>query len=418
MNKPFSFKRNMIWNSIGSSVYTVCQALTTILVLRLSDFNVAGNLSLAISITAIFTNIAHYNIRNYQVSDILPKYRSGIYLSSRIITCFSSLILCLLFILIHPYSLYQNLCIILYMIFRISEVLIDTLYGIDQLADRMDILGRSFIFRGMLTLFSFVISLMLTKNLLLSILLMVISNLMIAFFYDIPNSKRLNSIKPVFDLKQIKALLIECSPLAINLIISGSIISIPRLYLQNDYSSKLLGIYTMVASPIIVVQVLSSYLLTPLLTVLAQHLVNREIKGFISVTLKCTLALSGISVAALIGAMVLGKIALSILFGTQILPYYYLLLPAIWFSILQLGTNLISTVFTVIRKLIPLTISNVVLLISCLAVSPYFVKKYQMQGVNYSLILSTVIQIIFLIAFMTYIMFQYFHKQRGPKYEA
>jgi O-antigen/teichoic acid export membrane protein len=412
LSEQFALKKNMIWNSIGTSVYTICQALTTILVVRLTNFTVAGNLSLAIAVTAIFGNLAHYNIRNYQVSDLLPKYKSSVYISTRILTCGVSFILCFVFILFNSYSLEQDVCILLYMIFRIGEIIIDTYYGIDQVAGRMDILSKSFIVRGVLILCTFVFGLLFTKSLNISVLFMGISTFVVAIIYDIPQSKHFDSVKPVFEFNQSMALLKECLPLAINMVIAGCIISIPRFYLQSDYSNEALGIYTSVASPILIVQVLSSYLLTPLLTALSQNIISNNIKQFISLTIKCALAFIGIAIAAVLGTVLVGKFALYVLFGKVILPYYYLLLPAICYALLQLGSNLISTIFIVLRKLILLTISNFILLLSCVILAPFLIKNYQMQGVNITLIVSTLLQIAFLIIVMIIILKKYFNNKK------
>jgi O-antigen/teichoic acid export membrane protein len=407
LEEQFSLKKSLIWNSAGSSVYTVCQALTTILVYRLSTAAVAGDLSLAVAISTIFSYIAHYNIRNYQVSDLAPKYPAGIYISTRLLTCSVSFILCFAYIAFCTYTLEQKTCVLLYMAFRIGETLLDTYYGIDQLANRMDILGKSLILRGVFILTTFIFGLIATGSLNVSILLMGISTFAVAAVYDIPHTRVLNNIKPIFDFKRISALLLECLPLAINWVIAGCLISIPRIYLQGCCSSSELGIYTSVASPILVVQLLSSYILTPILTALSERLEQDDSRGFFRLAAKCAAALGVISVAAILGTVFLGRIALIIVFTAKIAPYCYLLMPAIYFSLLQIIANFLSTIFTVIRKLVLLTISNVLLLISCLAGTPYFVGRYSMQGVNFVLIFATLIQIVFLIAAAGILLFQY-----------
>jgi Membrane protein involved in the export of O-antigen and teichoic acid len=400
LTQEFALRKNVLWNSLGSTVYTICVSLTSILVVRLSNFAVAGNLSLAIAVTAIFSNIANYNIRSYQVSDMLPKYKSNIYISTRIVTSVAATILCLIFILFAShfanYSAEQDICIILYMFFKIGEAFIDVYYGIDQIEGRMDILSKSMIIRGLLILILFVTSLFLTQNLNISILLMGISTVLVAIFYDIPRTRKLNSINPIFDFKKILALLLECLPIAVNLLIASCLLSIPRFVLQNFVSNEALGIYTSVASPVYVIQLLSAFILTPILTVLAQNLLNNKLRQFVVVAIKCTLILIGISIISILGALCFGKIALIILFRNEIAPYYYLLLPSIYFAILQLFVNLISTILTVLRKLFILLISNIILLGTCAISSFYFIKVYGMQGANITLIVSTSIQLVFL----------------------
>ena len=53
--KKLTVFENLIWNTIGSFTYLICQWLLTLIVVRASTgFENAGNLALAISITNIF----------------------------------------------------------------------------------------------------------------------------------------------------------------------------------------------------------------------------------------------------------------------------------------------------------------------------------------------------------------------------
>ena len=129
----------MLFNSVGSMFYLVCQWLTTVLVVQLSSYADAGNLSLAASITNVFYTISTFGIRIFQVSDIENKYSTSFYVTTRLVTCLASLVLCTGFVLLNAsYSVEQMLCIIIYMAFRLSESFVDVLQGIQQKEQRMD----------------------------------------------------------------------------------------------------------------------------------------------------------------------------------------------------------------------------------------------------------------------------------------
>ena len=95
--KKLSVYENLIWNTIGSFTYLICQWLLTLIVVRVSDgFGNAGNLALAISVTNIFFNLACFNVRPYLISDLENKFSSEQYCSFRIFSCASSVLLCFL----------------------------------------------------------------------------------------------------------------------------------------------------------------------------------------------------------------------------------------------------------------------------------------------------------------------------------
>ena len=98
--KKVSIQKSIIWNSAGSMVYLITQWLISVLVVRLSGVETAGILTLAMSVNNVFYSIAMQGIRNYQVSDMKEKYTSGIYVSSRLIICILSFLVCVGYALI------------------------------------------------------------------------------------------------------------------------------------------------------------------------------------------------------------------------------------------------------------------------------------------------------------------------------
>ena len=98
-NKKLSVQKSILWNSVGSLIYLATQWLITILVVRLAGVDAAGNLALAMSVGNLMYSIALFGMRNFQVSDIAEEYRNGVYIASRLITCFVSVIIGTLYVL-------------------------------------------------------------------------------------------------------------------------------------------------------------------------------------------------------------------------------------------------------------------------------------------------------------------------------
>lgn len=77
--KEKSTLANIFYNSFGTMFYYGCQWLTTILIVRLSGYQDAGNYSLAMTFTAAFAIFALFNTRQYQVSDVRGVQRQDLY---------------------------------------------------------------------------------------------------------------------------------------------------------------------------------------------------------------------------------------------------------------------------------------------------------------------------------------------------
>jgi O-antigen/teichoic acid export membrane protein len=165
-----SLAKNMTWNTVGNLVYCVCQWIMTILVVKLDSYDGAGYLSLAMTTSSTFSTIAMFSMRNFQVSDIQNEFRDSEYLGSRLITCISSIILCYVYSL-GSTSNYQMFCINAFMLIRIAESIVDVIHGIDQKYDRYDLIGKSYLLRGIATDIAFISGLLVFNDILCAILI-------------------------------------------------------------------------------------------------------------------------------------------------------------------------------------------------------------------------------------------------------
>ena len=136
-----SLKQNMIYNTIGSAIYLGLQWLITILVVRISGYEDAGILSLAMSISNVIYAISTFSMRGYQSSDVKEEFDNYTYIMSRIFTCSIGMLLTFLFLLFTSYNIYTKVSIFVYLFFKTSEALVDVFHGAEQRKWRMDIIG-------------------------------------------------------------------------------------------------------------------------------------------------------------------------------------------------------------------------------------------------------------------------------------
>lgn len=394
--KKTSLKAGIMWNTWGNIYYLFCQWLLTILVVRLANFEMAGELSYAMTISNIFYSISIYGMRNFQVSDIKQKYENGTYIYSRLLTSGFAVLLCILLLFFSGYTFEKSLVIFMYLIFKLSETIFDVYSGIFQKQWRIDLIGKSLIIRGTLNTLAFVITLILTNNLFLSILSMALITYICIFFYDLYSAKKITDVSLNLSGTAVKSLLIECFPLALYFLILSVIGAIPRYFLDMYQGSEQVGIYSSIATPTLIVQTLAIQVFNPFITIFAEKFHKKDKAGFWQILKKCVVVVSGIAVLSLIGAFVLGDFGLKILYGEQILPYSYLLLPLVVATILTAFSWLLSGILTVIRGFRELIICNIIALIASLVASFFFIQNFGMQGTNIATIIPLLIQVILL----------------------
>lgn len=405
-------KQNLLYNSAGTMFYLLCQWLITVLVVKLSSYTDAGNLSLAISITNVFFTIATFGIRNFQVSDIENKYSPSFYVTIRIVTGSTAFVLCMVFVFLNAsYSAEQMFCIIIYMLFRLSEAFVDVFQAIQQKAYRMDYTAKSFIMRGTLLLLSFCSVLAVSKSLLLAIGAMSVLTMGVVIFYDIPVCRKLAPYRISMKAQDFKAIFLECWPLMFNSLMISSIVSIPRYFLEQIYGNEALGFYSSVATPAVIVQAACLMIYSPLVSAFAENYKQKNKKGYYAVLVKTVGAILGIFIIVLAGAALLGDWGLNLLFGSSILPYAYLLIPVLATTILIALCYFTDMLLTICRRLKTILFSNICAVTSVLLLSTILIRQFQMDGVNYVLYIGLGLNLILQTCFLLFHVRKHFKKQ-------
>lgn len=400
MPARLSLRKNIIWNSSGSFVYLLFQWLINYLVVILLGFKDAGIFSLAIAITSVAFASSLYGIRGYQVSDVTRKYSDKNYIATRIVTCFLSIIGVLVYLTLYRYDIYTTLCIITFLLFKISEAYVDVYHGIIQRGMRMDFIGKSFILRGIISNLLFIGTIILTKNLLLSICILAISSFILIFLYDRNRAKLFYEEPDSTSTKKITLLLVECLPLAIYTLLSNFIMSIPRISLESMKGTEILGIYASVAIPAAIIQVVAGYIFSPLLTVFAEHVNQKNFRHFHQLLFKTLAYILIFSIVAVIGGALLGRFGLILLFGEKISSYTYLFLPILYISSLTAFSWFMGLMLTVIREFKGLIIASVIATVVCLVGGGPFINYFGINGTSFILILALTLQIGIMSIFM------------------
>lgn len=396
--KRLSVSQNAVYNTVGTIVYCVCQwIISSLLVVHLSPMEEsvknAGLLQLSISITNIFLAIANYNMRTYQISDTDNEYTSGDYVGMRFVTTTIALLMCVVYVIVLGYSAKTVLCITVYMIFKLSESFCDVLHGVDQKNYRMDYVGISFAVRGIVTVAAFALSMVFTKSLMVSVCLCSISAFLVIALYDVKCAASFESIRPVFNGKTILQMLVSCLPSVVSSAAFIAISSVPRQFLEGILGEEALGYYGTIATPLVVVQVLATSIFNPMLTDMSLCYSNRDIKGFLSFVWRTLGFLAIISGVIYVCVLLLGELAVGIVFGSRFVPYAHLMYGIVGCTVLYAVCWFLCCALIIMRKLkVYMIASLVTLAFSALSAKP-FINVFGMNGVSVSIMLAYVIHI-------------------------
>lgn len=406
MNKNLTrekrIRQNMIFNTVGSLIYYACQWLMTILIARILGYEEAGVLSIAMSVTASPAIVGLFNIRSFQVSDLENQFSDEIYILSRIYTTAISFVICIIMVILGGYDLSKKVTILIYMIYKIVEGFADVYYGVEQKNERMDYVGISLSMRGVFTLVSFYVTLKLTNSLFMSIVTISIVSASIVAFYDKKIVRKWEcSARENTDIinkriinKRVISLLGKCFPLAVVAFLNNLSLNIPKIYLEKYYGSEIMGIYSSVSSPTLVVQLAATTIFAPLIPVLSLLFKERKKELFCNTIKKLALIMVLLSIVCLAGAKLFGRWGLVLLFKQSIEPYAYMFVPITGIAIMIAINASLFSMCTLMREIKSQYLIGVLGILSSYIFSITVVKEMSMVGTTYAFVGSLFIQIL------------------------
>lgn len=392
--KPLDIKKNMLYNTIGSLTYQGCLWITTVLVVILSSgYSDSGILSFAMTIGNMFTAVGTYNMRTYQVSDIKGKYSQRNYVGFRLLTLVIGVIVLGIYsIAVSPDS--QTLiAVFAYLLFKVDESFCDVLYGVDQRGERMDYIGISQFIRGALVVLAFSLGLYLSQNIILAILAMYPAGLLVTIVYDIPHARRMDDIRPQLKKEQAKSLLAECLPIVLEILFLGMIVSVARQYYANAYGAERLGIYAAVATPAVLIQAAARFLYAPALVPLSEKWNDSPKESFLPFFRKTLLVMSGFIIVGVAVLAWAGPILLNLVYGQKVEGYTYLFTNVLISTSALAVLYYLTDVLVLCRDIKGSLISASAALAMALFTMVPLEAIFDMQGINYVVILSSVIGI-------------------------
>lgn len=216
----------------------------------------------------------------------------------------------------------------LYLIYSIATAFIEGFHAIDQRHRRMDYIGLSYILQGLSTLAVFCLGLWLTNSLEVAVGAMALAAVAVGIFYDVPRTRRFDSITPILDLPTAVRTLLALLPLVLAQVASSAVLAIPRQQLAREMGEAALGIYSSIAAPVVIVQMGAAYVYGPLMGEFAESF-YRERRAGLRLLGKTTLAVLALAAVLAVALLIFGRPLLWLMFGEKVLPYISLLQPTI-----------------------------------------------------------------------------------------
>lgn len=414
MKEESNIKKNFIWNTIGTSFNSFNSLFYMIIVTRVNGLNDAGIFTFAFSIACLFYVIGVYSGRAYQVTETNKKLTDSDYLKTKIVTCFSMIVIALLYCIFNKYSLYKISIIMFLVIYKSIEAFSESIYSVIQKNEELYKVGISIFYKSLISLILFLILDITTKNLLISEFVIIIVNILVVLIYDIPNMKNTEYVKQKFNKEKLIILLKNGFYIFISTFLTIYVINASKYAIDGVLEDKMQTIFGIIMMPATMLSLFAQFVVQPVVLSM-KKLLNKSCKEFLKLNIKLILTIIVIGIVTLLVAYILGIPVLSFIYGINLDKYrtnlMIILLGAIFYSI----TIVFSTALTTMRYTFNQMIGYLIVTIITYITSKHLVINYGMIGASVLYMISMLILLIIYVFLFITSNKKYFNKEVKEK---
>ncbi len=394
-----SFRKNVIWNTLGTGLNTFLSLLFLIIVTRINGLDEAGIFSFSFSSACLFFILGIYAGRIYQVTD-RTKTNDKEFIVNRIYTSSFIIVVAVVFLLFKDYSWHKNLVFIVLALYKALESFSDVLYGVMQKNERLDIVGKSYLIKSILSLIIFLVIDLLTHDIVLSSLSMFTICLLITYVYDYKNVKVFIKIKDKINNENIKRIFKSGFLVFIIAFISVFILNIPKYVIDQFLDNESQAIFGIIIMPATVITLFSQFVIYPMLTRINKLCKDNDQKGIFSLVRKMLLLVVGFGILCIIGAYIIGIPILELIYNVKLADYKIALVIVLLASTISVSAGMLQPILIAIRKNFIQVVLGAITIIIEIILSIIFINNYGINGAVYAYLISMIVNaIMFYIAF-------------------
>lgn len=375
-----------LWNFFAGFLNAFQSVIILMVITRVLDLESAGIFTIAYATSNLFLTIGKFGMRNFQVTDAQTKYSFKTYQKSRIVTCIAMFLVTIGYVLYMMwrggYQWDKALIVFFMCLLKLIDAIEDIYHGLYQQNNRLDMASELLAKRMALTIVVFVISLLLVRSLLPSLIItFIISGIYCLFsllycnrFFILENSVKKETSNPLIGLLKDNFSLFASSFLIFY------IGNAPKYAIDANLNNELQACYGFIAMPVFVVSLLNAFLYQPILSRLAVEWTEKEYGIFLKEITKQCIYIFGLTLITIIGGNLCGIPVLSWIYATDLTNYKTEMLILLAGGGALALSGFLSVVLTIIRTQNCIVLGNLIVGLFAFLLSPVFVTNYGVMG--------------------------------------
>lgn len=394
MEDTKQFRKNFIWNVLGTGLNAFNSLFFMITVTRINGLDKAGIFTIAYSTACIIYVLGIYAGRIYQVTEPDKNITNKEYVINRIITVILMSVVVLIFGVIRGYDKYKILVFFLLTLFKSIEAFSDVLYGILQKENKLDLVGKSLFVKSLSSIILFIIVDCFTKNIVISIVSIIAVWMIYLLLYDFRKTNDFLLFKEKVNWKNVFIIFKRGFTTFAIAFLGIYIINAPKYAIDNYLPNNIQTIFGIIVMPATVVSLVAQFLIHPFLNQILKNYEQGKLKEVKKIMYKLICALLLFGIIAAVVAYAIGTQVLGLLYGLDLTKYKIELLTIIIASTLYTIGIIHSSVLTTVRETFSQFIIYIIISIFTLIVSNVFTKNWNLDGAVWAYLATMALQFI------------------------
>ncbi|TDL32838.1 hypothetical protein E2R51_09210 [Jeotgalibacillus sp. S-D1] len=384
--------KNITWLFTANLIVSLTKWLMLVIIARTLTPEAVGAYSLAFALGAPITLLANMKLRSLYITE--EKINFSDYMYTRYI--FSLIAFIILFVigtLIYPKYF---LIIMLVGLIKIFDLQSDLYYALPHKKQDMNYIGKLLITKHLNSLLAFLITILFTRDLAISLLVQLIFQIL--FLFLIEKRKITKIYKPIIGnskLEDVKRVILLGIPLGLVQMLFSLNTSYSRYLLEFFESAEILGYFSAMAYILTVGNMLVNAVSQNFLPILSKLIKEKKIAAFKKyVFFKLSIFSTLIGVFTILFSYFIGETFLTIVYGIEYAKYTdILILMSFALSINFISWNFDTALLAMRYISVQLKIS-IIALIANVFIGYFLIKSFGIHGASYTIIIINSIQLL------------------------
>lgn len=407
-----SILKKLSWSLIGNVIYSLSQWGIVTIIARFGSPEDLGSYSIALALISPIVLFFNFQLRTLLATDEENKFSFNQYLNGRVSHLVISYIIVILVSFVYSDNYYIRILVMVLGMAKVIEALSDICLGYFQKIGKIDLIGKSQLFRGLLTVLIVGSLYIYTENIIISSVGLLSVMLFKLLFFDLYNIRKFVNITLKLDSSSLK-LVKGAFPLGITSLIISFNTNLPKYLLDIFFGVEEVGIF----SALYYILIASNLLITPIALLagpkIARTFYTQNNKVFLTLITRLLMISTVLFSIIIIPIIFRGDFILKLLYGNEYVMYnniFLLISLSLLFSFYNAFLSL-TTIATRSIRIQPAVNSTVTVV--TLFFGYFLISNYGLLGAAITLLISRGIQTI-LYSFLLYYILKKKRKSEVP----